>query len=241
MKPTALILTVAAVLLIAAAPALAAKKTTSVTPAAQPSDSPSERATSKSPELERSVPVRGADSAPADSSRRIGKQTTDLPGTSPEVTAPSVPSTPSSSPADIVLDWVSVNNGGAIDLASGDIRMGVTVAQPVAGEVSTGDLKMGLGFWYGAGAGGGGGCSCPSQVEYDNDGFPTSLDLGWLIDIVFGGFPEVHDPGCPVSRGDFDFDGFPTTLDVAWMIDYVFGGGPGPCDPCDPVQPACAE
>ena len=84
-------------------------------------------------------------------------------------------------------------------------------------------------------------CDCPFQSDFDADGFLTALDLGWLIDVVFGGGPEIQDPDCPTSRGDFDNDGFPTTLDIAGLIGHLFVGGPPPCDPCDPIQNSCAK
>lgn len=160
--------------------------------------------------------------------------------TRPETAVPTQPSTQrAGTAAGIQMDWVSINHGGAIEVASGDLKMGLSIAQTVAGEVSAGDLKMGLGFWYGA-AGGAAGCSCPHQADLDTDGFPTTLDLGILIDIAFGGVADVPNPGCPTSRGDFDNDSFVTTLDVGWMIDYLYAGGPEPCDPCNPAQASCA-
>ena len=246
MNRTPLILTIAIVVAVTAAPpALSASKKTpdrpTVAPAAQPSSTNTKPQPINSGSVDRTSPgtVKNVVSVPKDSSTVDAKQRISWP--IPESWDSLLPSRVAQrSPADVInLDWVSVNGGGATELAAGDIRLGVTIAQPVAGEVSAGDVKMGLGFWYGAGTGGS--CACPNQAEYDNDGFPTALDLGWMIDIVFGGVPEVHDPGCPVSRGDFDFDGFPTALDVAWMIDYVFGGGPEPCDPCNPVQASCAQ
>jgi hypothetical protein len=79
----------------------------------------------------------------------------------------------------INLDWVSINQGGAIDLVSGDLKMGVSIAQPVASEVSAGNMKLGLGFWYG-GTSAGNECVCSFQSDYDGDGFVTTLDLSWL-------------------------------------------------------------
>lgn len=153
------------------------------------------------------------------------------------------PSEPSSTagtalPSDLKLDWVSINQGGAIALSNGDLVMGLSIAQPVAGEVSSGDLTMGLGFWYG-GAAASGGCSCPHQTDLDTDGFSTLLDLGLLIDILFVGGVDPPNPGCPASRGDFDNDGFQTILDLGKLVDYLFAGGADPCDPCNPVQGTC--
>jgi hypothetical protein len=84
-------------------------------------------------------------------------------------------------------------------------------------------------------------CMCPYQCDFDEDGFPTPLDLSKEIDILFSDDTIVSDPGCPTSRGDFDFDGFPTPLDLSGLIDHLYAEGPPPCDPCDPVQGSCAE
>jgi hypothetical protein len=76
-------------------------------------------------------------------------------------------------------------------------------------------------------------CECPFQGDYDTDGFITALDLGSLIDVLFGGDPEIHDFPCPTSRGDWDCDCFATALDLSGMIDYLFNSGGGPCLPCE--------
>jgi hypothetical protein len=66
------------------------------------------------------------------------------------------------------------------------------------------------------------------------------VDLGRLIDVLFGGDPEIQDPDCPSGRGDFNNDGFPDALDLSGLIDHLFSGGDPPCDPCNPVQSTCA-
>jgi hypothetical protein len=76
-------------------------------------------------------------------------------------------------------------------------------------------------------------CSCPFQGDYDEDTFITALDLGSLIDVLFAGDPEIHDPACNTSRGDLDCDCFVTALDLSLMIDYLFAGDQRPCEPCD--------
>ena len=75
-------------------------------------------------------------------------------------------------------------------------------------------------------------CDCPHQGDYDQDGFLTALDLGDLIDVLFGGHSETSDPACPISRGDFDASGFPDAIDLGLLIDHLFAGGRPPFDPC---------
>jgi hypothetical protein len=77
-------------------------------------------------------------------------------------------------------------------------------------------------------------CDCPYQCDYDEDGFHTALDLGFMIDALFAGGTNPHDPTCPTSRSDFDNDGFPTALDLGNFIDALFAGGSAPVDPCSP-------
>lgn len=57
--------------------------------------------------------------------------------------------------------------------------------------------------------------------DIDNDGFPTSIDLGLLIDILFAG----ASPPCPPELADVDCDGFITALDLGTMIDYLNSNG----------------
>jgi hypothetical protein len=79
-------------------------------------------------------------------------------------------------------------------------------------------------------------CICENQCDYDPpgapDGFLTAVDLGYMIDALFSGYPEPKDETCPTSYGDFDCDGFPTAVDLGFFIDHLFSGAPGPCDPC---------
>ena len=77
-------------------------------------------------------------------------------------------------------------------------------------------------------------CGCPYQCDFDEDGFNTALDLASEIDILFAGWPDLVQPGCPAPQGDFDCDAFTTSLDLSKLIDYLFAGGTGPCDPCNP-------
>ncbi len=75
-------------------------------------------------------------------------------------------------------------------------------------------------------------CDCPSQSDFDEDGFITSLDLAACIDILFAGAEDIQDESCPMPRADFDCDGYSTSLDLAGLIDHLFASGPGPCEPC---------
>lgn len=85
-------------------------------------------------------------------------------------------------------------------------------------------------------------CDCSHHGDIDGDGFITSLDLGLLIDHVYGGQPAPpSDPSCPhVDRGDVDCNGYDDSLDVGRIIDILYAGASAcePCD-CDPYPTSC--
>ena len=68
--------------------------------------------------------------------------------------------------------------------------------------------------------------SFTSRGDMDGDGFHTALDIGHMIDGLFGG----GGTGCPPYIADINCDGFPNAIDLHYFIDYLFGGGaPLPC------------
>jgi len=75
-------------------------------------------------------------------------------------------------------------------------------------------------------------CDCPFQADLDESGAVDAVDLALLIDIVFFGQIDLHDPGCTSSRSDFNADRAADAVDLAQLIDHVFFGGAGPTDPC---------
>jgi len=207
------------------------------------------------PRSQSDEPVSGAvKAAPRQSDTDKGQttETTRLPGrdktmdnsspvtqpvqTAPAPVEPTVPWTTGTqaTPA-IQNDWISINHGGATEVTSGNLKMGISIAQPVAGYVTQGNLALGLGYWYGAAAGGGGGgCNCPWQGDYNEDGDINTLDLNGVIDIMFFAAPNIQDPDCPTYRMDFDCTGAVDALDLNAVIDHMFFAGPLPCDPCAP-------
>ena len=146
--------------------------------------------------------------------------------------------TPQTTAAAINCDWVSINHGGATEVASGDLRLGVSVGQNVAGFVAGGPYQMGLGFWYGTAAAGGG-CACDCFGDPMCDGVASILDVVRAVDVAFrGGAPYFDpDPACPLETTDVTCDGVTTILDVVRMVDVAFRGGDAEvlyCDPCAP-------
>jgi len=103
----------------------------------------------------------------------------------------------------------------------------VIMAEDAGGSYSAHSAEITVQAWES-------GCLCPAQADLDGDGYPTVLDLGITIDVLFGGAPDVQDTQCPVTRSDFDCDTYSTLIDLGALIDFLFIGGAGPCDPCTP-------
>ncbi|MBD3299103.1 MAG: hypothetical protein GF341_10640 [candidate division Zixibacteria bacterium] len=82
---------------------------------------------------------------------------------------------------------------------------------------------------------------CPWQADFDEDGFPTAVDLNTLINIIFFNASDVQDPGCPSARSDFNYDGVADAVDLNALIQHLFFNAEGPCDPCTPVQSSCSS
>jgi len=126
------------------------------------------------------------------------------------------------------LDWWSINNGGEIDVASANYRLGLSVGQSVAGKVASANYGLGIGFWYGLA---GGAVACPIVLTGDVnlDGPITSADIIYLVGYVFKGGPA---PKPCEAAGDVNCDGTVTSADIIYLVGYVFKGGPAPCDVC---------
>ena len=82
-------------------------------------------------------------------------------------------------------------------------------------------------------------CDCPHQGDFDASGYLDAIDLNELIDVLFFGGFDPHDPLCPITRGDLDGNGFSDALDLNGLIDHLFFGGDPPCDPCIVGGPGC--
>ncbi|MBI5867158.1 MAG: hypothetical protein HZB43_02515 [candidate division Zixibacteria bacterium] len=77
-------------------------------------------------------------------------------------------------------------------------------------------------------------CNCAHHGDLNGDDVLDVLDLSFLIDYVFGGYPiPPTDQGCPhIDRGDVNCHGGDDVFDVIYLNDYLFSSGPAPCDPC---------
>lgn len=160
----------------------------------------------------------------------------------PITTAPEPQSTaavPAGAAAAVNMDWYSINNGGAIEVASGNIKMGLSVGQNAVGEVSAGNIKMGLGFWYGAAGGATPGCVCDCHADPQCDGVFDIFDVTHAVNIAFRNGAAIPDPNvqCPYATTDVDCSGVTDIFDVTHLVNVAFrNGDPGAefCDPCAP-------
>lgn len=150
------------------------------------------------------------------------------PVAAPDAEAASDPATEAGSAA-FQLNWYSINGGGSINATSTNYKMGLSVGQAVAGEGSSTNYTMGIGFWYGAGGGGGGGCPIAITGDVNINGTITSADIIALVNYVFKG----GDAPLPCeAAGDVNCTESVTSADIIYLVVHVFKGGPVPCDAC---------
>lgn len=134
------------------------------------------------------------------------------------------------------MDWYSINNGGAIEVAAGNIKMGLSIGQNAVGEVAAGNIKMGLGFWYGAG--GSGACACQCHGNPDCSGGIDIVDVSLFINVALRFDPPggIDDPlaTCPYQTTDVDCNGITDIVDVSRAVNVAFRDAlpVGYCTPC---------
>jgi len=134
----------------------------------------------------------------------------------------------------VILDWCSINNGGATAAASASFKTGMSVGQFLAGEASSASFKAGIGFWYGTDLN----CSCPCHGDPQCDGIRCTVqDVVKTVDVAFRGAARVFDPQCPRERTDVNCDGFTTVQDVVKVVNVAFRGASATTQFCDPCAP----
>ena len=136
--------------------------------------------------------------------------------------------------APVNMDWYSVNNGGATEVAAGNIKLGVSVGQNAVGEVAAGNVKLGLGFWYGAGTAAP--CACQCAHDPQCDGHPDIIDVTQCINVAFRDGAPILDPSatCPYATTDVDCTNATDILDVTKMINVAFRDGSPAVNFCNP-------
>ena len=143
------------------------------------------------------------------------------------------------SAAAINMDWYSINNGGAIEVAAGNIKMGLSIGQNAVGEVSAGNIKMGLGFWYGA-SGASATCACDCHADPACDSVTDIFDVTQLVNVAFRNAPAILDPNvlCTRETTDVNCDGVTDIFDVTKMVNVAFRNGDPLVEFCDPCLSA---
>ncbi|MBI3873351.1 MAG: hypothetical protein HY304_09790 [candidate division Zixibacteria bacterium] len=200
----------------------------------------SSAAPKNTPKVQATTPSTAAVKPPASTGSNSGSDAV-APGKSaasaPENTAPAAPApVTAGAMSNYVIDWYSVNGGGAIDASSASYKMGMSVGQSAAGEATSASYKMGIGFWYGAG------CTCTCHADPKCDGVTDILDVTLVIGVAFRGAAEQDDPGCPYARENVDCNTAVDVLDVVHMIKVAFQGANACtefCKPCGVPRPGC--
>jgi len=135
----------------------------------------------------------------------------------------------SSLASNYTITWSSINGGGTTNASSTNYTMGNSVGQSAAGQASSPNFQMGIGFWYGVGS-----CNCPHQGDLAPNGFIDVSDVLRVIGIAFVNGTDIQDPGCPKTRGDVNNSGVVDVNDVLYIIKTAFTNGPNPINPCGP-------
>lgn len=137
----------------------------------------------------------------------------------------------------INMNWYSINNGGAIEVASGNIKMGLSIGQNAVGEVSAGNIKMGLGFWYGAGAASPS-CACDCHADPNCSGDVNISDVTLAVNVAFRNDPAIVDPNvlCPYETTDVTCDGGTNISDVTHIVNVAFRNADPALEFCQPCS-----
>jgi hypothetical protein len=163
----------------------------------------------------------------------------------------SAPVTKLVSPLADQVPWLSINDGGGLDLSSTNYTVGITIGQVAIGYANGTNQDAGLGFWYGA---------CLGTTGNVNGTLPVSLpDVIHLVNYVFdkdrpataclGSDPENCWPPLPLCSGEVNGTPPISLPDVIYLVNYVFdkdrpataclGSDPGNCWPPVPNGACC--
>lgn len=175
------------------------------------------------------------------STPRSGSDALTEPSSPTAVAAPqaTVPVAAGVSGGPINMDWYTINNGGAIEVASGNIKMGLSIGQSAVGEVSAGNIKMGLGFWYGASSSAVPSCECDCHADPKCDSVTNIFDVTNAVNVAFRGGDPILDSNvlCPLQTTDVNCDSVTSIFDVARFVNVAFRGGDRDVEFCSPCAP----
>ncbi|MEW5702779.1 MAG: hypothetical protein AB1792_11190 [Candidatus Zixiibacteriota bacterium] len=143
--------------------------------------------------------------------------------------------TTASPPVPYQLDWVSINSGGVVGAAAGNLRFGASAAQHAAGLVASPTHTLGIGFWYGIATP----CDCDCHADPKCDGVTNVFDVVLAVDVAFRSEPEIPDSNalCPRMTTDVDCDGVTKVYDVVHLVNVAFRGGNAATEFCNPCGP----
>ena len=138
-----------------------------------------------------------------------------------------VKTAPVKNPASPLADqipWLSINEGGAINMGSTNYKMGVTVGQTAVGNVNGTNHDMNLGFWQGA-------CAArPGDANASNT--YTLADVIQTVNYIFNKPGCAPQPICWLSgllcRGDWNASNSVTLSDVVQAVNFMFNKPLGP-------------
>ncbi|MEW5702085.1 MAG: hypothetical protein AB1792_07650 [Candidatus Zixiibacteriota bacterium] len=133
------------------------------------------------------------------------------------------------------LDWYVIDYGGGTSVGTGNVWTGLSVGQNAVGEVAAGNLRMELGFWYGA-ASAAAPCACDCHGDPLCDGVTTVHDVVFAAGVAFRGEAEIPDSNvlCPRMTTDVDCDGVTKIHDVVHLVNVAFRSADPATEFCEP-------
>ena len=126
--------------------------------------------------------------------------------------------------SDISLDWWTIDGGGKMWCAGGDLELSGTVGQPDAGgTMAGGDYTLTGGFWAGPSPYALGDINCDGEVNlFDIDPFVLALTSAGNPD-PFDAYYAVW-PDCNPMLADVDGDGSVNLFDIDPFLELLTGG-----------------
>ena len=116
------------------------------------------------------------------------------------------------------VEWFSANSGGDIAAFSANFASGVSVAQAAAGEATSTNFQLDVGFWNGIGT------CCQLPGDADDGGDVNIGDATFIVKYVFQG--GATPPCC--DQADADGGGDVNIGDATFIVKFVFQGGTAP-------------
>ncbi len=122
--------------------------------------------------------------------------------------------------ADLALEWFTIDAGGAMWAAGGELRLGGTIGQPDAGSGLTGgNLMLTGGFWSAA--------ANVQRGDLNCDGLINPFDIDpFVLAIVNGADYQAQFPGCNILNGDTNCDGLINPFDIDPFVTCIIYGCP---------------